>query len=798
MKYSFLSMTMLALLSSTAVNAGGDPLVGRAETNWRYGSERSILMTEFWVPFAQSSVLDNVLYGSLRMMGDDQDNREGNLGLGYRQVTKIPVLGEGVAGVNAWYDRRISARGSHFNQATIGTEWLGEQVDVRLNGYIPLSRKKTYILPNTSPNEPEIIGTGIYVDTDATLIEEPQHGLDLELGIELGAYSDMVKQHTDSFRFYAGGYYFNSDETERITGWRTRFTSDISENFQVGARFQKDDERGSQGFLEATIRFPFGHKKSYRREGLRARLDESPERDIDIVTGDAIVDDGQRVRLNNASTGGPQTIITVDNTAAVGGDGSAEKPFDTLAAAQAAAGEYSIIYVRQGDGTSAKQNQGITLDKVGQRLIGSGVDLVFDTSEFKTANGLAPKSVMLAAATAAPVISNVNALGDGVRVEASDVTVMGVKVDNAARDGIVVSADGVNHEVENVVIKDVIATNNRFGIYNHAQNSGGLSVKIEQAIATNNTQHGIAIYDDTDAMFDVDLGGGSFGSLGQNILMNNTLEDLAVDYDGRTLFAQNNWWGQATGPDTDDQTTGIRPQIYYGAPINDGLSGHWTFDTEWVNNTTAFDRSGLGHDATLIGGLNDGNIVDATLRQGIDLVNPSGKHAVDLALSNLYISSANSPITLWFVHTPDRIDSSSAANRLISIRQTGGSSAIELAVGSNDKITYYTQNTSFQNFVDTDITTGTFLKTAVTYDGTTYRAYTNGVADSNVVNGTLTAGAAFNAYIGSYSGANLLYDGVIEDARIYNRALSADEISALTRMDTSSTVNASGYLLSTP
>ncbi|MED5423327.1 MAG: LamG domain-containing protein, partial [Pseudomonadota bacterium] len=251
-------------------------------------------------------------------------------------------------------------------------------------------------------------------------------------------------------------------------------------------------------------------------------------------------------------------------------------------------------------------------------------------------------------------------------------------------------------------------------------------------------------------------------------------------------------------PHTADQTTGIRPQIYYGAPINDGLSGHWTFDTEWVNNTTAFDRSGLGHDATLIGGLNDGNIVDATLRQGIDLVNPSGKHAVDLALSNLYISSANSPITLWFVHTPDRIDSSSAANRLISIRQTGGSSAIALAVGSNDKITYYTQNTSFQNFVDTDITTGTFLKTAVTYDGTTYRAYTNGVADSNVVNGTLTAGAAFNAYIGSYSGANLLYDGVIEDARIYNRALSADEISALTRMDTSSTVNASGYLLSTP
>lgn len=49
------------------------PLEGRAEVNWRLGQERSILMTEFWVPLVQGH--DHVLFGDLRLMGDDQDNR---------------------------------------------------------------------------------------------------------------------------------------------------------------------------------------------------------------------------------------------------------------------------------------------------------------------------------------------------------------------------------------------------------------------------------------------------------------------------------------------------------------------------------------------------------------------------------------------------------------------------------------------------------------------------------------------------------------------------------------------------
>ena len=93
-------MKKLLLFTSLACIAAGpvygEPLKGRAETNWRYGHERSILMTEFWAPITQGD--DDVLYTDLRLMGDDQDNREGNLGLGYRHVLDLPILGEGIGG----------------------------------------------------------------------------------------------------------------------------------------------------------------------------------------------------------------------------------------------------------------------------------------------------------------------------------------------------------------------------------------------------------------------------------------------------------------------------------------------------------------------------------------------------------------------------------------------------------------------------------------------------------------------------------------------------------------------------
>ncbi len=796
MRFLWLSVSAFSLISSSAL--ADEKLQGRAEINGRMGHERSIIMSEFWVPLVEGE--SSVLYGDLRLMGDDQNNREGNLGVGYRNLTSLPILGDGVAGVNGWFDRRITERGSTFHQLTGGAEWFGTFFDIRLNGYLPISDKKQHSIPNANPQAPALSGTGIVVDTNGTLIEEPQRGLDLELGFELGQYIDFAKEHTDSFRIYGGGYYFDGDYTEDVTGWRARIASDVTENIQIGTRFQHDDVRGSQGFLEATLRFPFGTKTSYRSKGLRARLDESPERDIDIVTGAEVTDRGDRVQVLNRVTGATQEVLNVDNMAANGGDGSAEAPFNTLAAAEAAANEQTIIYVRYGSGSSAGQNQGITLNKKGQQLIGSGTNFIYDNAKFTTANGASPTSVVVAAAGAAPVIGNINALGDGVKITADDITVAGVIVDNGGtgRDGIVVEADGASASARNVTIQNVTTQNSRMGIYLHGANNGTLSAKVQNSITTSNSQHGIAVYDDTDASFEVDLGGGTMGSAGNNVLAGNTLEDLAVDYDGRALFAQNNWWGQSSGPDKDDPSIGIAPQIYYGAPINDGLVGHWTFDSEWTSNSTAYDRSGQNNDGNMIDGLTLADQESGILRETLNFDN--GEETVEINQSASLNSYIDTTWAQWvkidiadFTASHDMSLNAGAAASYISIYS--GCGILEPFVSMN--IQGMGQQTMCSN---QSIASDTWAHVLFSYDGLNIKSYINGDltrTSANLAGRVITS--TQDLRIGDYtSAASNDWFGEIDDTRIYSRALNSTEISELYRMNTSSTVNTGSYLRSAP
>ncbi|MCL4679255.1 MAG: inverse autotransporter beta domain-containing protein [Alphaproteobacteria bacterium] len=430
-RFSLLLTTALILPAPAMAQEALQP---RAELNVRPGTERTITMTEFWIPLSQNERA--VIYGDLRMMADSEDNKEGNVGVGYRQIVAAPVVGQGVAGAAIWFDHRITDYDSRFNQVTVGGEWLARDWDLRVNGYIPLSGDELHEVADGEGAGASFTGTGLVVQTNGTVLEESQGGVDAEIGWEVGGASAWVAEHTDALRVYGGGYYFDGDDTDPTAGWKTRVAADITSDIQIGARFQRDGERGSQGFLEATLRFPFGKKKSYRAEGLRARMDESPERDIDIVTGTEQIESGENIVVLNRATGLQQTILHVDNTAPGGGDGSAENPFNTLAAAQAASAAHDIIYLHRGDGTTAGQSTGFLMNKTGQQLIGSGVDFVYDAERFTTANGRAPQSALIAAAGADPVITNTNLAGNGITVTANNVKIAGVTVDGATQTGI--------------------------------------------------------------------------------------------------------------------------------------------------------------------------------------------------------------------------------------------------------------------------------------------------------------------------------------------------------------------------
>ncbi|MBK9586813.1 MAG: DUF1565 domain-containing protein [Alphaproteobacteria bacterium] len=786
--------------------AAQQPLAARMESNWKLGSERSLLMNEFWIPVAQNVEDGSVVYADLRMMADDQENREFNIGIGYRKMIQETLIGKGIAGTHIWLDRRYTERGSAFNQVTAGAEWFAEDWELKLNVYLPLNDSKTYTQANPDGSGGSFAGTQIVVRTDQTVVEESLKGIDFELGYKL------PEDFTDSTRIYGGLYHFAGDESEDVSGWRARITSDITSDIQLGARFQSDDERGSQGFLEAVIRLPFGHKKSYRKVGLRARLDESPERDVDIVTNEAVTDDGTNKPLLSTATGTIQTVYHVDNTAAGGGDGSAETPFNTLAAAQAIAGTNDLIYVHRGDGTSTGQNAGITIDDDGQMLIGEGSAISFAGGMFTLGAGSGSAADLIIPAGTAPVISNTNPNGDGVTVTADNVYLTGFTVDGASRDGIVVEGDAAS--AQNVTISNVTATNNRMGIYIHGTNGGDVSAMVEQSVTTGNSQHGIAVYDDTAGTFEVDLGGGSLGSAGLNVLAGNTLEDLAVEYDGRALSAQNNWWGQAGGPDLDDPSDGFRPQIYYGVPLGGSPAAHITLDGAWTNGTTAYDTSNAGNDGTMLGGL---SLADQTVGPQRDALNFDGANdAIEIA--DFDESDTGNHLTVSYWINPDSLSPTDthigkwdindvAANNSWGIRATNADGT-EMFVFIADTVdsgnNYFTTS-------DANLTTGTWTQITMVYDGSgatnadRLKVYKDGVQLNGAFTGTI-ASSLHDTAVPVSIGRKLIntlpfadyFDGKMDDIRILNRSLSAAEIQELYRMDTSSTTNVSGSLTASP
>lgn len=64
--------------------AAAQEFLPRAETGLKLGTKRTVLLTEFWAPFSQDD--DSVAYGDMRFMADDDNNTEGNLGIGYRKI----------------------------------------------------------------------------------------------------------------------------------------------------------------------------------------------------------------------------------------------------------------------------------------------------------------------------------------------------------------------------------------------------------------------------------------------------------------------------------------------------------------------------------------------------------------------------------------------------------------------------------------------------------------------------------------------------------------------------------------
>jgi len=202
-----------------------------------------------------------------------------------------------------------------------------------------------------------------------------------------------------------------------------------------------------------------------------------------------------------------------------------------------------------------------------------------------------------------------------------------------------------------------------------------------------------------------------------------------------------------------------------------GCVAHWRFDEGSGN---------IAHDETANN--NDGTIYGATWVYWV-----SGK-ALSFDGINDYVevphnSSLNFDVFTWAAWI--KVDDMSASRPIIGEKWDSGTwPHWFVTVESTSKLSFLTMTSSrlVRLFGDTVLSAGTWYHVAGTYDGSKMKIYVNGVEDENSASqsGTLIKADRPLGFGRSFeSGFDSFFDGLMDEVRIYNRALSSDEIEAL-------------------
>ncbi|MCH1509395.1 MAG: hypothetical protein L7T84_09345 [Akkermansiaceae bacterium] len=233
-------------------------------------------------------------------------------------------------------------------------------------------------------------------------------------------------------------------------------------------------------------------------------------------------------------------------------------------------------------------------------------------------------------------------------------------------------------------------------------------------------------------------------------------------------------------------------------PMNDGLVGHWEFETYSVGATP--DSSGNGHSGHLEGSAKivtdeeRGNVISLSGLSGLG----SRGDAVDIdAVREIPTlrKHRGATLTAWIKRNPD----GSAGDRhayIVGLGASGDHPVVSLGISdSTGFVTGYIEGeTGDKNQVqvigDTAVVDGVWTHVAITYDRVNNKAvtYVNGVAQGSPTDISIVGDGALDWSLGTIGRTpditdvdDRFFGGLIDDVRIYDRPLWSNEIRALAR-----------------
>ena len=369
-----------------------------------------------------------LLFVNPRTAITDDDEEEGNLGVGYRQL--LPKL-DLILGVNAYYDYR-DVDYAHYDQWGVGFELLSTWLDARFNYYDPdddryvvASETETTTSQSVQTREGwgDPYGDDHEVKQDYTLTqiltttattktyeqyEQPLGGYDWEIGLRLPIRCDALEA-----RVFGGYYDFDRDFGDDAQGWKVRTELRVLSSFFIdGGLYENEDLTGSDWFAGARVsvpldlakiaqgRNPFGGAKDRLAGAPRdaaARLTDMVMRDPQIrLEQSKFIENKQleQVETSSESRSDSQTYVLlddvqfVDGDAPAGGNGRDSRPFNTIQDAANAVFGTRNVYVYNASGPYNENvvllpdttlwGSGNLIPGYGGRSFGSGVRPVVD------------------------------------------------------------------------------------------------------------------------------------------------------------------------------------------------------------------------------------------------------------------------------------------------------------------------------------------------------------------------------------------------------------------------------------
>jgi hypothetical protein len=329
------------------------------------------------------------------------------------------------------------------------------------------------------------------------------------------------------------------------------------------------------------------------------------------------------------------------------------------------------------------------------------------------------------------------------------------RIDEVEADGSVTTG-----EVWNFTVQPLIA-------YNPSPSNGAKYVDPNTDLAwdpgKNAQSHDIYFGTDETAVANADTSSPEF----QNNQTELTFELPSLEYNKRYYWRIDEQNNDATVSTGDVWMFKTIP----ATPITDpSLVGWWKLDD--LEGKVALDWSGLGNNGTVVG---DPQWINGQLDGALDL--DGFDDCVDCG--NPEVLDINEAISLLAWIRPD-----AAANGADQSYVTKGNNSYSLRHSNINNVEFrITETIAASTSIDGSFN-GEWQHLAGTYNGSRLALYINGALRATSNSAGPIASNEYNVNIGRESvGNRFLYDGAIDDVRIYNRALTEDEIAQIMRGD---------------